>query len=186
MCIKIDHRPNYSKMDYSRALFNQRISFYNLNSSFNLTQNLTHHLTLNFHQTFNQNFTQNFTQHFAQSSSLVIRLARLVSDLYYSTIDLQFLIQLFSFNFNVCKEESILSFSNHESDISDQQVNDEKEKRNSDPNKLSFSPSVNEPANLPDIITCHQLRKDKVKSELIDIGRKLRSIAEQFEKQRSN
>lgn len=173
MCLKVHHFNQY-KMDYSRNLI------INFNRSFQII-NPTQNIILNIDRDFTQNLTQNITQTFTQSSNLIVRVARFVLDFYYSTMGLSFLIQLFTSNHEINFESNLNQQDKIINDICNQQVNEKIEVNF----KIPFTPTKDEPK-LPDIITSHQnLNKKHLKKEdLIDIGRKLRFIAEQFEKKR--
>lgn len=174
MCLKVYHC-SQCKMDYSRNLIDQSTRPFQLINS-------TH--------SFGPNLTQSFRQSLSQSSSLIVRLARFAFDFYLSTMDLTFLIQFFSFNFYEVNLELNLNRPNADDRNENAKCNEENQQvdefeRNC---KIPFTPSIDKPTDeLPDIIASHQTScKQSLKNEeLIDIGRKLRFIAEQFEKQRS-
>lgn len=138
--------------------------------------------------------TQSICQSLAQSSGLVVRLAKLVLDLYCSTMDLSFLVQLFTFGLDQTGVDLQVNFNQQPNNEAKRAAEDKKEENNQcDENnphrkRMPFTASVDNHLvhNLPDIITSHQRDQNlKQKQHLIDVGRKLRFIAEQFEKQRS-
>lgn len=225
MCLKICHRADY-QMDYSNSLLNSlsRSTQNLIQSSSQLTHEayntFRHHSSLHSSSSssslstayraaaFNNHFrpansmdsnslTQSICQSLAQSSGLVVRLAKLVLDLYCSTMDLSFLVQLFTFGLDQTGIDLELNFDRYQNESSErpERNEDDKEdrcdedKRDPQVKRIPFTPTVDDHPvhNLPDIITTHQrvVKNLQQKQDLIDIGRKLRFIAEQFEKQRS-
>ena len=129
-----------------------------------------------------QSLTQSICQSLSQSSGLVVRLARLALDLYYCTMDLPFLFQLFTFGINQI-DLNLNRLPNHQSEGEERNDSDRCAEVKPQVERISFiADKPND--SLPDIIMSHQ-KDQKLKQDLIDIGRKLRYVAEQFEKQRS-
>ena len=121
--------------------------------------------------------TQSICQSLVQSSGLVVRLVKFALDLYYCTIDLPFLIQLFAFGPNHGAIDLHPNQTERKADDKEDRCAEAK------PERISFT--TDEPAgSLPDLIISHQ-KSLQHKQNLTDIGRKLRFIAEQFEKQRT-